>query len=79
MSLKDSRVPNISPREFSGLLDAWASGNQEALDGLIPVLYDELRRIARQYMQREPGAQTLESAALVNEAYLRLLELKRIR
>ena len=61
--------------------DCWPLGHaadRRALDRLMPMLYDELRRTARQYMEREPAAQTLESAALVNEAYLRLLELKHI-
>ena len=71
-------MPSISPGDLSGLLAAWSCGDREALDRLMPTLYDELRRIARQYMEREPAAQTLESAALVNEAYLRLLELRRI-
>lgn len=71
-------MPTISPSDLSGLLTAWSGGDRRALDRLMPVLYDELRRIARQYLGREPAAATLESAALVNEAYLRLVELKRI-
>ena len=57
------------------LLD-WRSGNKEALSQLMPVVYDELRRIAAQYMRRERVQHTLQPTALVNEAYLRLVGMK---
>jgi RNA polymerase sigma factor (TIGR02999 family) len=58
----------------SELLVRWKAGDQEALEALIPMIYDELRGIARHHLQRERPGHTLQSAALVNEAYLRLLD-----
>ncbi len=65
-----------APKEVTQLLIAWSNGDQEALEKLVPLVYDELRRIARRYMKREPAGHTLETTALVNEAYLRLIEQK---
>ena len=57
------------------LLDAWREGDRAALDRLMPVVYDELKSLAGHYLRREqPGAQTLQSTALVNEAFLRLVK-----
>lgn len=56
------------------LLVRWKAGDQAALDELIPLVYKELREIARRQMQREYPGHTLQSAALVHEAYLRLLD-----
>ena len=61
-----------SSRDISGLLAAWNNGDEEALGDLMPVVYPELRRIARQHLGRRPAGHTLESAALANEAYLKL-------
>jgi RNA polymerase sigma-70 factor, ECF subfamily len=61
------------PRDITGLLTAWGNGEGAALDALIPIVYPELRRIARKHLARGFPAQTLESAALVNEAYLKLM------
>jgi RNA polymerase sigma factor (TIGR02999 family) len=58
------------------LLIAWSDGEEEALEKLVPLVYDELRRIARRYMKREGAGHTLQTTALVNEAYLRLIEQK---
>ena len=60
-------------RDITGLLTAWSNGDAGALNSLVTFLYPELRRIARQYLGRRPAGQTLESAALANEAYLKLL------
>src|ERR1700751_1300213 len=68
-----------SAQDISGLLTAWSNGDETALEDLIPVVYPELRRIARQYLGRRAPGQTLESAALVNEAYLKLLRSRGIR
>lgn len=57
----------------SGLIAAWGSGDPGALGDLIPVVYPELRRIARQHLRRWSGGQTFESAALANEVYLKLV------
>jgi RNA polymerase sigma factor (TIGR02999 family) len=64
-----------SPHEVSQLLSDWKHGDKAALDKLMPLVYAELRRIARRYMQGEHAGHTLQSAALVNEAYLRLIDL----
>jgi RNA polymerase sigma-70 factor, ECF subfamily len=60
--------------EITHLLRAWASGDQVALDRLAPLVYKELRRIARAHMRREHPGNTLQTTALVNEAFLRLVE-----
>jgi RNA polymerase sigma-70 factor, ECF subfamily len=56
------------------LLRAWSSGDEQALERLTPLVYPELRRIARRYMQREKPDNTLQPTALVHEAYLRLVD-----
>ena len=58
--------------ELTGLLDDWKHGDPAALQKLTPLIYDELRRIAHRYAQRERNGHTLQTTALVNEAYLRL-------
>jgi RNA polymerase sigma-70 factor (ECF subfamily) len=63
-------------QDISGLLAAWSNGDAEALRGLIPVVYPELRRIARQHLGRVSPGHTLESAALANEAYLKLIRIR---
>jgi RNA polymerase sigma factor (TIGR02999 family) len=65
--------------EITGLLRAWENGDREALNRLMPVVYDELRRAARNYMHRERASHTLQATALVNEVYLRLIDLTNIR
>jgi RNA polymerase sigma-70 factor (ECF subfamily) len=62
-----------SPREVTQLLVDWRNGNQSALDGLLPLVYDELHRLAHNYMGRERPGHTLQTTALVNEAYMRLV------
>jgi len=61
------------PGDISRLLVAWNGGNEAALEELIPIVYPELRRIARIHLARRASDDTLESAALVNEAYLKLV------
>ncbi len=63
-----------SSSEVSQLLQAWNDGDESALDKLMPIVYDELRRMARYYMAREAPGHTLQTTALVNEAYLRLVD-----
>src|SRR5215471_6426997 len=62
-----------SPREFTRLLAEWSGGNQAALDELVPLVYNELRRLASSYMRGERSGHVLQTTALVNEAYLRLM------
>ena len=68
----------VSPQEVTRLLHAWTRGDRAALDRLIPLVYDELHRLAHIYMTRERADHTLQSSALVNEAYLRLVDAGRI-
>ncbi|HVO79620.1 MAG TPA: ECF-type sigma factor, partial [Terriglobales bacterium] len=64
---------------ISKLLRAWSEGDQSALNGLTPIVYEELRRLAHYYMDRERPGHTLQTTALVNEAYLRLVDYKRMQ
>ncbi len=68
-----------SPRAVTELLRAWTDGDDQALEELIPLVEAELRRLARGYMVRERREHTLQTTALVNEAFLRLTEARRIR
>jgi len=63
-----------APQEISRLLRAWGAGDQTALDRLVPLVYDELRRMARRYMDRQQAGHTLQTTALIHEAYLRLVD-----
>ena len=62
------------PHEVTRLLVDWSNGDPSALDKLTPLVYEELRRLARHYMSRERPGHTLQTTALVNEAYLRLVD-----
>src|SRR5882724_3387270 len=64
--------------DISQLLRAWSEGDQSALERLTPLVYDELRRLARRYMKRERPGHSLQTTALVNEAYLRLVDYERM-
>jgi len=68
----------LSTPGLTELLSDWQQGDQSALNKLTPLVYDELRRIAHRYVQRENYGHTLETTALVNEAYLRLAGQKKI-
>jgi RNA polymerase sigma-70 factor (ECF subfamily) len=68
-----------SPHEVTQLLQAWNDGNQEALDKLVPLVYEELHRLARHYMGGERPGHTLQTTELVNEAYVRLVDWKNVR
>ena len=65
--------------QVTELLVAWSRGNQEALDQLIPLVHGELRRLARRHMARQRKGHTLQPSALVNEAYMRLIDLSRVQ
>jgi RNA polymerase sigma factor (TIGR02999 family) len=74
-------MKNDPPRqehEITQLLAAWREGNQSALDELYPLVYDELHRLARRYMSRERKGHTLQTTALINEAYVRLVDQKNV-
>ena len=71
----------MSPNSDSGpteLLRAWSQGDGSALDRLIPLVYEELHRLARRYMRQERPDHTLQATSLVNEAYLRLIDVNRV-
>jgi len=72
-------MPTDSSPDITRLLQAWGSGDHLALDRLTPLVYDELRRIARCHMAGERGGRTLQTTALVNEAYMRLVDSAQVR
>ena len=72
-------TPSTSPHEVTQLLVAWGDGDQAALDRLLPLVDRELRRLAHQYLGKERTGHTLQTADLVNEAYLRLIDQRRVR
>jgi RNA polymerase sigma-70 factor (ECF subfamily) len=68
------------PREqISQLLEAWAGQDPAAMDALVPIVYGELHRLAHHYMRTERAGHTLQTTALVNEAYLRLVDVDRVQ
>ena len=68
-----------APHEVTQLLIDWSSGNQAALEKLMPLVYEELHRLAHRYMRRERPDHTLQTSGLVNEAYLRLIDQSQVR
>jgi RNA polymerase sigma factor (TIGR02999 family) len=72
-------MTTLSQRQVTQLLLDWSNGDQEALDKLIPLVYQELKRLARYYMRRERAGHTLQTSALVNEAYIQLVDYKRMK
>jgi RNA polymerase sigma-70 factor (ECF subfamily) len=66
-------------QDVTALLRAWTGGDEQALDRLLPVLYEELRRTARAYMRRERSGHTLQTTALVNEVFLRLVDMHQVQ
>lgn len=69
---------NTSPQDVTGLLVRWRTGDREALDALTPLVYDELRRLAKSYLRRERPDHTLDGTALVHEAYMRLVDQRNV-
>lgn len=69
----------LPPEEVSQLLRNWSAGDRQALDKLIPLVYQELRGLAHHYMRQERVGHTLQTTALINEAYMRLADYKRMR
>jgi len=67
-------MPMPSPKNLTKLLVDWRNGDQEALNTLIPLVYEELHRVARRYLRHERPNHTLQTTALVHEAYLRLVD-----
>src|SRR5437868_9794806 len=73
----EGRAP-ASVNEVTRLLQAWGTGDQAALQQLMPFVYNELHRLAHHYMAAEQSGQTLQTTALVHEVYLRLVDVKKI-
>src|SRR5690242_853271 len=69
---------DFNPADITGLLSAWGNGDEQALNQLIPAVYPELRRIARHHLGRASRDHSLESAAVANEAYLKLFRARGI-
>lgn len=69
----------LKPQEVTQKLQAWSEGNSEALDELLPIVYDELHKQAARYLRRERSDHTLQTTALIHEAYLKLVEQKNVR
>ena len=67
------------PPDVTALLLAWGRGESTALDALLPLVHGELRQLARRHMRRERKNHTLQATALVNEAYLRLIDVKQVK
>jgi RNA polymerase sigma-70 factor (ECF subfamily) len=72
-------MPARSPKEITQLLVAWSDGDESALAQLTPLVYEELHRLAHHYMSGEREGHTLQTTALVNEAYVRLIDWKNVR
>ena len=68
-----------SPKDVTRLLLDWSHGDRAALDKLVPLVHEELRRLAHHYMSRERAGHTLQTTALVNEAYLRLVDQRNVQ
>ena len=73
-----SRTNPTPPHQITRLLVEWSGGNQAALDRLYPLVYEELRRMAHRFMRHERKGHTLQTTALINEAYLRLVDQKNV-
>lgn len=71
--------PPRQEHQITELLAEWSGGNQAALDELYPLVYDELHKLARRYMSRERKGHTLQTTALINEAYVRLVDQRNVQ
>jgi RNA polymerase sigma-70 factor, ECF subfamily len=71
-------MPPRPTHAITALLQAWQEGDETAQDALFPLIYDELKRLARRHMSRERPGHALQATALVNEAYLRLIDIQRV-
>ena len=75
----EPQAPQDSPQEVTQLLIDWSNGDQNAFERLLPLVYNELRKLAGRYLARERQNHTLQSTALVHEAYLRLIDQNRVQ
>ena len=72
-------MTSLQTAEITGLLRAWTQGDQEALNRLTPLVYDELHRMAKVYMRYERSARTIQTTALVHETDLRLVDASKVK
>src|SRR5262245_66654760 len=79
MTMSSKKSPTLTREEVTALLQAWSEGDAAAPEKLATLIYAELQRLARRAMRREYEQQTLETGALINEAYLRLADWKNAR
>lgn len=77
--LQPTTPPPAATEEITQLLLAWGQGDQAALERLLPLVYEEMRQIAHHHMRRQRPDHTLQTTALVNEAYLRLVDAQRVQ
>src|ERR1700674_316985 len=77
--MSDQRPRPPTREAISALLEAWGGEDSTARDALVPIVYDELHRLAHHYMRTERAGHTLQTTALVNEAYLRLVGVDRVQ
>ena len=77
--MQESSMSKHPTEEITQLLLAWGKGDEGAFDRLMPLVYDEMRKIARRYMSRQRPDHTLQTTALVNEAYLRLIDSSKVQ
>ena len=77
--LREVRDHSPTYDDLTGLLIEWCNGRREALDELMPLVYPELERLARSYLRRERSDHTLQTSALIGEAYLRLVDQDRVQ
>jgi RNA polymerase sigma factor (TIGR02999 family) len=78
MSAGGNESASASVHEVTRLLQAWYAGDEAALERLMPLVYDELHRLAHHYMAAEPSGQVLQTTALVHEVYLRLVDVDNV-
>ena len=74
----ETKSTDMPPPDVTQILRKWSDGNETASEQLMPLVYDELRRLARDYLRRERADHTLQPTALVHEAYIRLVDDKRV-
>lgn len=72
-------MPDSAPQQITQLLLAWGNGDRAALETLMPLVYDELRKVAARHMRRQRPDHSLQTTALVNEAYMRLIDSSQVR
>ena len=72
-------MPDIHPDDVTALLIEWTRGDKAAVDKLLPLVHDELRRLARRQMAGERPGHVLQATALVNEVYLKLIDIRRVQ